>query len=502
MQVATGTLRQLSASAARRSAAKVCRAAVATQLLRKRTITTQAAPAAKRWLRVSNGQARRYFRATPAAYDYPSHKVIAMPALSPTMTQGNVANWMKKEGDEVATGDVLAEIETDKATMEFEASDDGFLAKILTPPGSKDVPVGQALCVIVDEKDDVSAFADFKADGAAPAKPTPKPAEAAPPAPAPTPAAAPPPSAPVAAAPAPAAPKPAAAPAPTVAVGGGRGSPLAKRLARELGFDISKIPGSGPDGRVVEKDVYAFAKTAIAAGPSTDASAAAPAMSDAQAAEAHTALAARLLQAKQTVPHYYLTTEVNLDPIYKLDEELSEGKDKVGASAFILKATALASLAVPACNSSWLGTSIRQYNSVDISLAVPTAAGTLAPVIKSVEAKGLKALASSAKALTEQAKSGAVSAAEQGGTITVSTQGLEVGALLGAAAIVMPPQACSLSVGSPIKRLVPGKDGKPAVATISQVTLSCDHRVVDGAVGAEWLKVFKALCEKPTRMLL
>eukprot|EP00899_Mesostigma_viride_P014009 jgi/Mesvir1/22609/Mv14055-RA.1 len=458
---------------------------------------------------------RVFDRTFSAAASYPGHAEIAMPSLSPTMTQGNLAKWRKQVGDPLKTGDVLCEIETDKATLEMEAMEDGFLAKLLVQEGAKDVAVGTPICVVAESADDIPAFKDYKSGGA-PAKPAAKAPEkaAAPPPP-------PPPPPPKAAA-APAAPKPAAAapPAAAPAAAGSRvvASPLARKLAEEKGVDLALVKGTGPNGRIVKEDVLAFLESpppAQAAAPAAPAPAApgpaAPAATtgyaDIPVTMIRKVIASRLLQSKQTIPHYYLSSEVRLDKLNALRTELNAIQEaakgpKLSVTDFIIKASALALMKVPAANSSWMGDFIRQYSAADISIAVQTDAGLMVPIVKDAEKKGLAGISAEVKALAEKARANKLKPQEyEGGTFTISNLGMF--GVKQFAAIVNPPQACILAVGAAEKKLVPGKeDGQYDVATVMMVTLSCDHRVVDGAVGAQWLAAFKSYIEKPQTMLL
>lgn len=444
--------------------------------------------------------------APPAApgSSYPTHMKITLPALSPTMTMGTVQRWEKKVGEKLSEGDLLAEIETDKATIGFEVQEEGYLAKIMVAEGTRDVPLGTPLCIIVEKESDIAAFKDYVETGVAEVS-TP------PPAPAPTPAAA----APAAAA----APSPAPAAAAPAAPRKGRVfvSPLAKKLAAEKGIDLAQISGSGPDGRITRKDIESFvppkAAPAVAAAPTP----AAPAPAAAPAAPAGTftdipisnirkVIAQRLMQSKQTIPHYYLSVDVNMDQVLELRKELNaEVKAqniKLSVNDFIIKASALACLKVPECNSSWMDTVIRENHVVDMSIAVSTASGLITPIVFNAHTKGLVAISSDVSALAAKARDGKLQPHEfQGGTFTISNLGMF--GIKNFSAIINPPQACILAVGGSDKRLVPADNEKGFdVASMMSVTLSCDHRVVDGAVGAQWLAEFRKFLEKPVTMLL
>ena len=447
--------------------------------------------------------------------DYPSHQRVNLPALSPTMELGTIVSWEKKEGDQVSEGDLLCEIETDKATMGFETPEEGYLAKIIIQAGSKDIPIGKLLCIIVENQEDVAKFKDFVDDGSSAAA-APSPAAApAPAAAAPAPAAPPPPPPP----PAPAAAQAAAAPAVAAAAtsrpsSGGRpfASPAAKKLAAERGIDLTLIQaGSGMDGMITSKDVEKFkAPAAVAApGPVTAATTAFPVLSgpvtDIEASNVRKVIAKRLQQSKQTVPHYYLTVECNMDKTMKLRQEINTTFEKEGVKLsvndFIIKAAALSCKRVPACNSAWMETFIRQHNTVDMSVAVDTGNGLITPIVKGAESKGLAEISQTVRELAARAKEGKLQPQEfQGGTFTISNLGMF--GINQFTAIINPPQACILAVGGTEKKVVPGPDGQPSVVNVMRVTMSCDHRVVDGAVGAQWLQHFKKFVESPQSMLL
>ena len=452
---------------------------------------------------------------------------VLMPALSPTMEKGNLAKWLKKEGDTIKSGDVLAEIETDKATMEVEAVDEGVLAKIVVPEGTADVPVNELIAVIAGEGEDAKAVA---AAGAAQA-----PKAAAAPAPAPAASSTPAPAAP-AAAPAPAA--PASVPAAVPSQAGARifASPLAKRLAKEAGLDLGAIQGSGPHGRIVEKDV----KAAIAGGGAKAAPAAAPAQAAAapQAAPAPAApagasdettkklfapgsfeeiphdgmrktIARRLTEAKSTIPHFYLTVEVEIDALLALREQINhgapltkEGKPafKVSVNDMVIKAYALALKAVPDANVSWTDGAMLKHKHADVGVAVSIPGGLITPIIRAAESKTLSAISNEMKDLAARAKSRKLKPEEyQGGTGSVSNLGMF--GVKSFAAIVNPPHATILAVGAGIKQPVV-QGGEVKVATVMSLTLSTDHRAVDGALGAELMQAFKGYIEKPMGMLV
>jgi len=451
--------------------------------------------------------------------EYPAHYRIDMPALSPTMEAGTIVSWSVAEGDELGEGELLAQIETDKATMDFEAPEVGYLAKILVAGGTPDVKLGVPLCIIVENKEDVAKFADYVAEAvpaAAPVEAAPQPAPAAPVAPVP---AAPAPV-PVAAPVAPAAPAPVAAPvAPAAPVGEARifASPMARTLAARKGIDLSMLgSGSGPDGAIRAADVEALQASPVAvAAPAAPAApvVAAPALvvspdgsfTEIPLTNMRKAIAKRLTQSKQEVPHYYLTVDIAIDELMatraKLNSE-NTGKFKLSVTDFLIKACGKALVDVPAANSQWADTCIKQFHNADISVAVATDTGLITPIVFTANNKGLAQINSDMKNLKEKAFSGKLQPHEfQGGTFTISNLGMM--GITDFTAIINPPQSCILAIGSPEKKLIPADNEKGfEVITNMKVTLSSDHRVVDGAVGSEWLKAFKTYLEKPLNMLL
>ncbi len=437
---------------------------------------------------------------------------VLMPALSPTMTEGKLAKWLKAEGDTVASGDVLAEIETDKATMEIEAVEEGVLARILVAEGTEGVPINQPIALILEEGEDASAL-----DAAVAAAPVPAP----PPVPA-TPAAAPEPAMAAAAAPAPQT-APAAAPASLAApVAGERvfASPLARRMAKQAGLDLSAMSGSGPKGRIVKTDIEA----ALAGGAPGGAPVAAPAPALAPAAAVvapalpggpaftevpHSTMrkiiARRLTEAKQTVPHFYLTMDCEIDRLLAARREINaaspegEGAYKVSVNDMVIKAVAQALRRMPEVNASWTETGLRRYATVDVSIAVATEGGLITPIVRDADRKGLAAIANEMKDLAARGRAGKLMPEEyQGGGFSISNLGMF--GVREFAAIINPPQSCILAVGAGAERPVV-KDGALAVATVMSCTLSCDHRVVDGALGARFLQVVKGFLESPATML-
>ena len=430
---------------------------------------------------------------------------ILMPALSPTMTEGNVTKWLKKEGDEVRSGDVLAEIETDKATMEFEAVDDGRLGKILVPEGAEGIKVNQPIAVLLGEGEDASALDKITEK---PAKP--------------------------AAAPTTIAAEPQREPRLTLGrAGNGDGrifaSPLARRMAQQADLDLAAITGSGPQGRIVKADIEAAlsakrgAPAPAVAWPIAQpqpAPAVAPAAAPALSKERVLALAGnppyterpltamrrviarRLTESKQTVPHFYLTIDCEIDELLKFRTELNRKSDayRISVNDFVIRAAALALRQVPAANASWSDEAILLWNTVDIAVAVALDDGLITPIVKNADRKGLAAIANETKDLVARARAGKLKLEEfQGGTFSISNLGMF--GVRDFAAVINPPHGGILAVGAGEQRPVV-RNGALAIATVMSCTLSCDHRAVDGAVGAQFLAAFKKLVEDPLTMLL
>ena len=425
---------------------------------------------------------------------------ILMPALSPTMTEGTLARWLKKEGDTIKAGDIIAEIETDKATMEVEAVDEGILGKILVADGTANVAVNAPIAVLVEAGEAVPS--------GAPALVAAAPAAAAP-----------------AAAPAAAAP---VAAAPAAAASGERifASPLAKRMAQQAGLSLSAIKGTGPNGRIVKSDVEAAAKGGVAAAPAPAAApvAAAPAPVAAPAPKApapvitapHTVvpnstmrkvIARRLSESKATVPHFYVSMDIELDALLKLRADLNGRSPKDGPGAFklsvndlIIKAAGVALRRVPKVNATYTEDATIFYDNVDISVAVSIPDGLITPIIRNADTKGLSQISNEMKDLANRAKAGKLKPEEfQGGGFSISNMGMF--GVTSFAAIVNPPQAGILAVAAGQQRAVV-KNGVLAVATVMTCTLSVDHRVVDGALGAEWMAEFKKIVEDPISLML
>ena len=435
---------------------------------------------------------------------------ILMPALSPTMEEGTLAKWLVKEGDRVKSGDIIAEIETDKATMEFEAVDDGVIGKIVIPAGTEGVKVNAPIAVLL-------------ADGETAADAAPAPAKAT--APTATAASAP---AQAAASPAPAAPK---------AADGTRvfASPLARRIAADKGIDLSKIQGSGPHGRIVKADVAgATASAAPIAMVTATATVAAPTPAPAPAAKATTAMptgpdaaqvmrmyegrayeevkldgmrktvAARLTEAKQTIPHFYLRRDIRLDALMafrgQLNKQLESRGVKLSVNDFIIKACALALQQVPAANSVWAGDRMLRLKPSDVAVAVAVDGGLFTPVLKDAEQKSLSALSAEMKDLATRARDRKLAPHEYvGGTFAISNLGMY--GIDNFDAVINPPHGAILAVGAGVRKPVVGADGGLTVATVMSVTLSVDHRVIDGALGAALLQAIVDNLENPMAML-
>ncbi|MEQ9331836.1 pyruvate dehydrogenase complex dihydrolipoamide acetyltransferase [Thalassobaculum sp.] len=433
---------------------------------------------------------------------------ILMPALSPTMSEGNLAKWHVKVGDTVSAGDVIAEIETDKATMEVEAVDEGKIGRIVVSEGSEGVAVNAVIAWLLEEGESES---DIPADGGgAPApKPAPEAAKAeAPKAEAPKPAAA---------------PAAAAAPAPQPSSGGRVfASPLAKRMAEQAGLDLGSLKGSGPQGRIVKADIEAALaggapKAAAAPAAGAPAQAAAPALGAAPSADVpgmpdyeeipnsgmRKVIAKRLTESKQFAPHFYLTVDCEIDALLKVRKQINDKAGdgvKLSVNDLVIRAVALALKQVPAANASWTEKAIRIYKQVDISVAVAIDDGLITPVIRDAGSKGLKQISAEMKDLATRARDRKLKPEEfQGGTFSISNLGMF--GIKDFAAVINPPQGAILAVGAGEQRPVV-KDGALAIATVMSCTLSVDHRVVDGAIGAQFLAAFKKLVEDPLTMLL
>ena len=413
---------------------------------------------------------------------------ILMPALSPTMTEGNLVKWHKKVGDAVKSGDMIAEIETDKATMEVEAVDEGIIGKILIAEGTENVPVNSLIAVLLEDGEDASSlkgFEDAAPVAAAPKVETPAPSKAVPAAPAPV----------------------MSAPKPTPQNDGRiLATPLARKVAQDKMIDLSQVQGTGPRGRIIRADL----DSAPVGGRSASAPRAMgnvsiteldPAVQTQKLSNIRKIIAKRLTEAKQTVPHFYLTIECQLDTLMAVREDMNVGLDKPQRSSvndYIIKALALACRDVPAANASFAEDHIKLYDRVDVSVAVAIPEGLVTPIIRGAELKGLEQISSEMKDLAKRARDGKLRPEEfQGGTISLSNLGMF--GIKDFSAVINPPQGCILAVGAGEKRVVV-KDGQMAIATMMNCTLSVDHRVVDGAIGAQLLEAFKGYIERPWRL--
>jgi pyruvate dehydrogenase E2 component (dihydrolipoamide acetyltransferase) len=418
---------------------------------------------------------------------------ILMPALSPTMEEGTLAKWLVKEGDVVKSGQVMAEIETDKATMEFEAVDEGIIGRILIAAGTAGVKVNTPIAVLVEEGESADA--------------APAPGKVAAPV-----------SAPVA---------PAVSAAPTMARPAQTrvfASPLARRIASEKGLDLAKLKGSGPHGRIVRADVEGAKPAAEVKAPVVTAAAVAPKSAAPSGMSAETVMkmyadrvytempldgmrrtiAARLTEAKQTIPHFYLRRDIRLDALMAFREQLNKGLEargiKLSVNDFIIKACALALQAVPNANAVWAGDRILKLKPSDVAVAVAIEGGLFTPVLRDAETKTLSTLSAEMKDLAARAKTKKLAPHEyQGGSFAISNLGMM--GVDNFDAVINPPHGAILAVGAGVKKPVVMKDGTIGVANVMSVTLSVDHRVIDGALGAEFLKVVVDLLENPVAML-
>ncbi|MBW8636928.1 pyruvate dehydrogenase complex dihydrolipoamide acetyltransferase [Hoeflea sp. WL0058] len=434
---------------------------------------------------------------------------ITMPALSPTMEEGNLAKWLVKEGDSVAPGDVIAEIETDKATMEVEAVDEGTVAKIIVPAGAEGVKVNALIAILAEEGEDVSAAASEKPKQEAPSsKPSEEPEQDTV-------------SPPVTD----------ASPAPSTPVAkdssGDRifSSPLARRLAKEAGVDLSTVKGSGPHGRIIKRDVEAAASEGAAPAAEqkpANAPAAAPAMSDDQTLKLfeegsyelvphdnmRKTIAKRLVQSKQSIPHFYLSVDCELDALLELRQQLNaaapaiDGKPayKLSVNDFIIKALAFALRDIPAANASWTESAMVLHKHSDVGVAVSIPGGLITPVVRKAEQKTLSVISNEMKDMAARARERKLKPEEyQGGSSAVSNLGMF--GIKNFSAVINPPHATILAVGAGEQRAIV-REGEVVVATVMSVTLSTDHRAVDGALGAELLSAFKRYIENPMGMLV
>ncbi|HEY7991911.1 MAG TPA: pyruvate dehydrogenase complex dihydrolipoamide acetyltransferase [Stellaceae bacterium] len=454
---------------------------------------------------------------------------LLMPALSPTMTEGKLAKWSKKEGDKVKAGDVIAEIETDKATMEFEAVDEGTLGKILVPEGAENIAVNQPIAILLEEGEDKSALAN------APKSPMAKKAEA-PAAKAdvkpavPAPVTAPTPSKPAAySVPPPQAGEGAKASPPPPRSGGGLGgdssrifvSPLARRLAEQAKLDLHSVTGTGPHGRIVQHDVETalkgggakrvaapsapFTPPAAGGGPLSKAAVYALAgntpFTEISMTGMRRTVAKRMVESKTTVPHFYLTIDCDIDPLMRVRTELADAAStKLSVNDFVIKAAALALRKIPRANASYSDDAILLWSEVNIAVAVALDDGLITPIIKNADTKRLPEISAEMKDLGLRARAGKLKLTEfQGGTFSISNLGMY--GIKDFAAVINPPHGCILAIGAGEQRPVV-KNGQIVVGTVMGCTLACDHRVVDGAVGAQYLAEFKKIIEHPSVLLI
>ncbi|CAN4106518.1 unnamed protein product [Withania somnifera] len=412
------------------------------------------------------------------------------------LLQGNIARWLKKEGDKVSPGEVLCEVETDKATVEMECMEEGYLAKILRGDGANGINVGEVIAITVEEEDDIAKFKDYQPSTSdatpsptAPASPPPSKEEVA--------------KKPVTPS-EPKVSKPSASPADRIF-----SSPLARKIAEDHNIPLSNIKGTGPEGRIVKADIDDFlasrGKEAPTAAPKAETFLD---YTDIPVAQIRKVTASRLLLSKQTIPHYYLTVDTCVDKLMELRSQLNKlqeasGGKKLSVNDLVIKAAALALRKVPQCNSSWTNDYIRQYHNVNINVAVQTDNGLYVPVVRDADKKGLSAISEEVKNLAQKAKESSLKPQDyEGGTFTVSNLGGPFG-IKQFCAIINPPQSAILAVGSAERRVIPGSgQDQYSFASMMSVTLSCDHRVIDGAIGAEWLKAFKGYIENPESMLL
>ncbi|THX08528.1 dihydrolipoamide acetyltransferase component of pyruvate dehydrogenase [Aureobasidium pullulans] len=451
------------------------------------------------------GALSRYY----ASKSFPPHTVITMPALSPTMTAGNIGTWQKKAGDALAPGDVLVEIETDKAQMDFEFQEEGVLIKVLKDSGAKDVAVGNPIAVMAEEGTDVSAFDDFTvedAGGESKAKEG-SGQEAA--------NASEPPSNSSKTAPAPAE----ASPAPQAQETESSGerlqtalqrqpklSPAAQKLALEKGVAISQVKGTGRGGVITKEDIEKFKP----AGPAAAAPAGLPTYEDVPASSMRKTIAARLTQSMNENPHYFVASSISVSKLMKLRQALNSAADakyKLSVNDFLVKALAAAARKVPAANSSWREENgnvfVRQHNTVDVSVAVATPVGLMTPIVKNVNGTGLESISSQIKELGKRARDGKLKPEEyQGGTITISNMGMNA-AIDRFTAVINPPQACIIAVGA-VKKVAVPSENEDGIEWDEQIVItgSFDHKVVDGAVGGEFMKELKAAIENPLSLML
>lgn len=424
---------------------------------------------------------------------------IMMPQLSPTMEVGTLARWLVKEGDDVLSGDILAEIETDKATMEVESIDEGKVGKILVAEGTDDVPVNEVIAILLEDGEDASAIGNVDTGSAAPKAEADEAAQ-------------------VEVDPEQ---EPTTSERPTTKSSDEgrdgsrvRASPLARSMAKQSGLDLDALDGSGPHGRIIKRDVEAVLgsgcgkKTLRDDTSSSEANApASTPVGDCEFEEVNVSnmrrvIAERLQEAKQTIPHFYLTVDCEIDKLLAMRKDLNGRSDayKISINDFVIHALALALRKVPDANVEWLGKSIRKYKAADVAVAVAIEGGLITPVVRDADQKGLAAISNEMKELTQRARDGKLAPEEyQGGTFSISNLGMY--GIKQFDAVINPPHAGILAIGTGEQRPVV-HDGALDIATVMSVTLSCDHRVVDGAIGADLLTAFKGFVEDPLTMLL
>lgn len=426
---------------------------------------------------------------------YPPHTIIGMPALSPTMTQGSLAVWVKKEGDQLSPGEVIAEVETDKAQMDFEFQEEGYLAKILVPEGTKDIPVNKPIAVYVEEQSDVAAFKDFKVEESS-SKPTSEPVQkketkeekptksAAPEK------------------------KASKSSAPTDRI---FASPLAKTIALEKGIALKKVTGTGPHGRITKADVEAFLQKApgATAGAGTTAPAATASYEDVEISNMRGIIGKRLLESTQSIPSFLVSSDISVAKLLKLRKSLNasaNGQYKLSINDILIKAISVAARRVPEANAYWLAEEgvIRKFKNVDVSVAVATPSGLLTPIVKNAEAKGLSSISSEVKELVSRAKINKLTPEEfQGGTICISNLGMN-NAVSFFTAIINPPQSTILAIGTLKRVAIEDAGAENGISFDDKMTItgSFDHRTIDGARAGEFMKELKAVIENPLELLL
>ncbi|AET40146.1 dihydrolipoyllysine-residue acetyltransferase Ecym_5391 [Eremothecium cymbalariae DBVPG len=437
---------------------------------------------------------------------YPPHTIINMPALSPTMTQGNLAVWSKKEGDSLSPGEVIAEVETDKAQMDFEFQEEGYLAKILVPEGTKDIPVNKPIAVYVEEEGDVAAFSDFKLEkpdaasspAAAPAaKEEPKTEEVA------------------------VASSDSSVPRKASSGSGAQGSslsgriiasPLAKTIALDKGVSLREVTGTGPNGRITKQDVEAYLANApkkTSTTPSGTSASASASYEDIPISNMRRVIGSRLLQSTQSIPSYIVSSQISVSKLMKLRQSLnSVGKDqfKLSINDILIKAIASAAKKVPESNAYWLEDEgvIRTFNNVDVSVAVATPTGLLTPIVKNAESKGLRAISAEIKDLGKRAKENKLLPEEfQGGTICISNLGMN-NAVSSFTSIINPPQSTILAIGTLQRVAVEDAGAEFGFSFDDKITITgtFDHRTIDGAKAAEFMKALKNVIENPLELML